>query len=329
MMGTAGIKWGIIGLGNIAHKFVTDLLLVPEAELYAVASRNIEKSTDFANHFGAKKAYNSYEALLEDPEVSIVYIATPHHAHYELTLKALRNKKHVLCEKPIAMNCAQTQEMIVVAKENNCFFMEAFWTRFNPSFVEAFAKIKQGDIGEVKYINADFSYLINNPSGRMTEMELGGGSLLDMGVYPLFLTYMILGKPKKILASSLFFDSGADAQTSIILQYDSAQALVYSSFMSHSNMVASVSGTLGRLDINSMWYEAQGYSVVKDVDNKRINFDKPTNGQGFTYEIQECHQCIGNNQIESKLWSHANMLDLTTIVDQIRTQIGLNYATDL
>lgn len=328
-MSSKKIKWGIIGLGNIAHKFVADLLLIPDAELYAVASRNTEKAIDFATHFGAKKSYDSYEELLEDPEVSIVYIATPHHAHCELTLKALRNKKHVLCEKPAAMNRIQAMEMIAVAKENNCFFMEAFWTRFNPSFVEAYTKIKQGEIGEVKYINADFSYLINNPNGRMTEMELGGGSLLDMGVYPLFLTYMILGKPTKILASSLFFDSGADAQTSVILQYESAQALVCSSFMSHSNMVASISGTLGRVDIDAMWYEAQGYSLIKDSDNIRIQYDKPTYGQGFTYEIQECHRCIANLQIESQLWSHTNTLELIAIVDQIRAQIQLSYPADL
>lgn len=319
-------KWGIIGLGTIAHKFVSDLLLVPEAELHAVASRNHAKADEFAQQYGALKSFGNYEAILEDPEVSIVYIATPHHLHCELSIKALRAKKHVLCEKPIAMNQFQAKEMIAAAKENNCFFMEAFWTRFNPTFRHSFSQIKNGAIGEIKYINADFSYKMENFTNRMTEMELGGGSLLDMGVYPLFLTYMILGKPQKTLASSLFFDSGADAQTSMILQYESAQAVLYSSFMSNSNMTASISGTLGRITLGYKWNEAQTYSLI--TNESIAQFDLPIIGYGFTYEIDECHQCIENNQIESDLWSHSNMLDLIEIVDQIRLQTGLIYPAD-
>lgn len=319
-------KWGIIGLGTIANRFVSDLLLVSEAELYAVASRDIAKAEEFAQQYGAVKSYGNYEDILEDPEVSIVYIATPHHLHCELSIKALRAKKHVLCEKPIAMNQAQAKEMIAEAKNNNCFFMEAFWTRFNPTFRHSFSQIKDGAIGEIKYINADFSYKIENPSNRMTEMELGGGSLLDMGVYPLFLTYMLLGKPQKTVASSLFFDSGADAQTSMILQYESAQAVLYSSFMSNSNMTASISGTSGRITLGYKWNEAQTYSLVKNESIEQ--FDIPIIGYGFTYEIDECHQCVEKNQIESNLWSHSNMLDLIAIVDQIRLQIGLVYPAD-
>lgn len=204
--------------------------------------------------------------------------------------------------------------------------MEAFWTRFNPSFVDAYLKIKRGDLGEIRYINTDFSFLINNPSGRMTDMALGGGSLLDMGVYTLFFTYAILGKPEKTLASSLFFEIGADQQTAVILQYKNAQAILQSNFMSHSNMSPTISGTEGRITLNPMWYEAKGYSLIKN--SRKTDYHLPTKGKGFTYEIEECHKCITKNQIESELWSHQNSLDLIEIVDQVRLQTGLTYDAD-
>ena len=201
------IKWGIIGLGNIAHQFAKDLMLVDNADLVAVASRNDEKSQEFAKQYTCPKAYSSYEAIINDPEIDILYIATPHSSHATLTIKALQNNKRVLCEKPIALHYNDALQMINASKANNKFFMEAFWTRFNPSFREAFSKIKNGEIGEVKYINADFAFYTDNLEGagnRKTDLNLGGGSLLDIGVYPLFLCYVILGIPVEILAKSNF-----------------------------------------------------------------------------------------------------------------------------
>lgn len=320
------IKWGILGLGNIANQFARDLMLVNDAELYAVASRNSEKAKEFATIYNAPKAYGDYDALINDENVDIIYIATPHNTHASLTIKSLNSKKHVLCEKPVAINHFEAIQMVSASKNNNCFFMEAFWTRFNPSFREALLKINEGELGEIRYINADFSFLINNPSGRMTDMSLGGGSLLDMGVYPLFLTYAILGKPEKILASSLFFETGADQQTAVILQYKNAQAILQSNFMSHSNMSPTISGTQGRIILHPMWHEAQGYSLIKN--GHKTDYHLPTKGKGFTYEIEECHKCINNNQIESHIWSHQNSLDLIKIVDQIRFQSGLTYCVD-
>ncbi len=325
-MNTKKTKWGILGLGNIANQFAFDLALVDTAELYAVASRNQDNANAFAQKHQATVAYDDYEALINDPLVDIIYIATPHDSHASLAVKALNTKKHVLCEKPVALNHHQASQMIAASQANNCFFMEAFWTRFNPSFQQALQKVRQGELGEIRYINADFSYLINNPGGRMTQMELGGGSLLDMGVYPLMLAYTILGKPEKVLASGLFFETGADQQTAMILQYKNAQALLQSSFMSHSNMVATISGTAGRINLNAFWYEAQGFSFTKNDHQTEYSF--PTKGRGFTYEIEECHKCIQNGVIESSVWSHQNSLDLISIVDEIRTQIGLIYPAD-
>ena len=185
------INWGIIGLGNIAHQFVTDLLLVENAKIYGVASRSYEKAIEFSNTYDAVKAYDSYLELIEDASIDIVYIATPHHLHAELSIKSLENGKHVLCEKPVALNLSEATLMIKASRENGRFFMEAFWTRFNPTLKDVFLKVKQGILGDIKYINADFAFNIGNPTGRMTDITMGGGSLLDMGVYPLFLVLRI------------------------------------------------------------------------------------------------------------------------------------------
>ncbi|MBC7845445.1 MAG: Gfo/Idh/MocA family oxidoreductase [Flavobacterium sp.] len=325
-MNTEKIKWGIIGLGNIAHQFAKDLMLVEEAELVAVASRNLGKAQEFAKNYDCKNAYDSYEAIINDAEVEILYIATPHNSHAALTIKALQNNKHVLCEKPIALNYADALQMIMASKNNNKFFMEAFWTRFNPSFREAFSKIKNGEIGEIKYINADFAFFAEQLEGegnRKTDIKLGGGALLDIGVYPLFLCYVLLGSPVEILAKSNFHKTGADLQTSMILQYDNAQAILHSSFVSVSNIKATINGTEGTINLNPLWHNAQSYTLIKN--NHEEEFPLPTKGKGFTYEIEECHYCINENRIESALWSHQNSLDLIKIVDDVRNQIGLEY----
>lgn len=320
------IKWGIIGLGNIAHQFAKDLMLVDEAELVAVASRNLDKAQEFAQNYDCSKAYDSYDAIINDAEVDILYIATPHNSHAALTIKALQNKKHVLCEKPIALNYTDAFQMIEASKKNNQFFMEAFWTRFNPSFREAFSKIKKGEIGEVKYINADFAFTAEELGGegnRKTDISLGGGALLDIGVYPLFLCYVVLGIPVEILAKANFHQTGADLQTSMILQYDNAQAILHSSFVSTSNIKATINGTKGRINLNTLWHQTQSYTLTVDEQDEEILL--PTQGKGFTYEIEECHHCIKENKIESELWSHQNSLELIKIVDEVRSKIGLEY----
>lgn len=319
------IKWGIVGLGNIAHDFARDLQLVESGELCAVASRNLDKAQDFANLYQCPKAYGSYDELFEDKNIDILYIATPHDSHAELTIKALQNNKHVLCEKPIALHYKDALQMITTAKKNNKFFMEAFWTRFNPSIRETLQHIQNGSIGEVKYINADFAITFENPDNtRMTDMKLGGGALMDIGVYPLFLAYLVLGKPKEILAKSNFFATGADTQTSVILQYENAQAVLHASFLYTSNMEATISGTKGRINLDPLWFMTESYSLIEG--DKKTKFERPTLGKGYTYEIEECHACLKANKTESELWSHQNSLELAAIVEEIKNQIGLVYS---
>lgn len=318
------IKWGIIGLGNIAHQFATDLLLAADADLLAAASRDILKADEFAAKYNAAKAYDSYEALFADQEVDIVYIATPHDSHAELSIKALESGKHVLCEKPIALSYKDAERMIEASKKHNKFFMEAFWTRFIPAVQDVLAKVGSGIIGEANYIKADFAFIGNDAGGsRLFDKNRGGGALFDIGVYPLFFSYIVFGIPKEIMAKAVYHKNGIDLQTSMILQYDKAQAVLHSSIVSESDMKAIIGGTKGRIELNSPWFMADGYSVFKEEQESVYNL--PTLGKGYAHEIIECNNCVRNNQIESKLWSHQNSLDLSGMVEEIKNQIKLPF----
>lgn len=320
------IKWGIIGLGNIASQFAADLLLIEDAELSAVASRDILKAEEFAEKFNAKKSYDSYDSIFKDEEVEIIYIATPHNSHAELSIKVLENRKHVLCEKPIALSYRDAERMIKASRKNNRFFMEAFWTRFIPSVQDVFQKINSGIIGDINYLKADFAFHGSEiESKRLFDKELGGGALFDIGVYPLFLSYILLGNPKEIFAKAIKHKEDIDLQTSMILQYESAQSVLHASIVSESDMKAVISGTKGRIELNAPWFVADGYSLFINEEKEAI-VSLPILGKGYSHEIIECQNCIRNNQIESKLWSHQNSLDLSKIVEEIKIQIGLSFS---
>lgn len=325
MSSSKKIKWGIIGCGNIANKFCDDLALIEDSSITAVASRSFGKAQDFAKMHNSKKAYGSYAELFLDKDVDIVYIATPHVSHAALSIQAMNNGKHVLCEKPLALNAKETNAIIATSKRTNRFFMEALWSRFNPTIVAIKKSIDHGEIGKIKYINAEFSFKSDSTlDSRVLNLDLGGGAILDIGIYPAFLTYLILGVPKEIIARSIFHKiSNCDMQTSMIFNYDLAQAILYSGFTSNSVNTARISGTEGQIIIPDSWHTAQEYTLIKN--NEEVIFKLPTIGKGFSYEIVECHKCIRANKIESELWSHQNSLDLITILDKTREQVGLVY----
>ncbi|NOR28004.1 MAG: gfo/Idh/MocA family oxidoreductase [Lutibacter sp.] len=322
------IKWGIIGLGSIAHKFVKDLLLVEKCTLEAVASRNLKKAESFSKQYNATSFYNSYEALFKNLLVDIVYIATPNNSHKLYTVLALEHKKAVLCEKPFAINKKQVYTMIEASKNNNTFLMEAMWSRFIPSIKKIKNSIDSGEIGEVKYINADFSFKANTSIQRIYDKELGGGSLLDIGIYPVFLAYLLLGIPTKINANAHYYKSGADSQLAMLFNYKNAQAILFSSFNSTSKRVAKISGTLGEIIINEPWNETNSFTIQKNNEEASL-ISLPTVGKGFSHEIVECTNCLLENKIESTTWSHQNSLDLITLLDAIRKEINLTYKEDL
>lgn len=320
------IRWGIVGPGRIARKFVEDLQLVEDGTAQAVASRSLTKAEGFAGQHGIPSSYGSYDELFRDDEVDIVYIATPHDSHARLAVDALKAGRAVLCEKPVALSRQQAETMVEASRESGQFFMEGFWSRFIPAIRESIDLSRSGQIGDINYVNADFSFRIDgDPESRLLNMDLGGGALLDVGVYPMFLAYAILGLPTGVSARAKFHATGADLQTGIVLEYEDALATLYAGFASRTNVEATISGTKGRIVIDPMWHCADSYTVHWNDDSPGQRTERPRRGLGFTYEINECHECLRRGAIESDFWSHQDCLNLIGVVDQVREIIGLHY----
>lgn len=318
------MKWGIIGCGHIAGKFAEDLALVDGNELYAVASRSQAKANTFAQKYQAIRSYGDYDAICQDDQVDIIYLATPHNSHLEYGLQVLNHGKHLLCEKPMAVNEQQVSKLIDAAEKNGVFLMEALWSRFNPSIQSVLQKINNGDIGAVRYINADFYFKKDfEVTHRLFNPELAGGALLDIGVYPLFLSYLILGMPKEIISRSRLHANGIDLQTSAILEYENAQSVLSFGMETKSDMVGCINGEKGSFQLYDRWHETQGYRHLQN--GKQKAFDIPTLGYGYSHEIMECNQCISEGRLQSKLWSHQDSLNLITMCDTIRNQNGIRY----
>jgi len=319
------IKWGILGLGGIAHKFADDLLLIDNAEINAVASRSIDKAEAFKKRYNAQQALGSYEELFQSSEVDVIYIATPHTTHKELSIRAMRHGKNVLCEKPIGMDRAEVAEMVAVAREQKVFLMEGLWSRFNPTINKVKELIESGKIGNLGYLHADFSfYALQRPvDSRLLNPDLGGGSLLDIGIYPIFLAYLLLGKPTKISSSSKFLTNGVEIQTSMIFEYPEAQAILYSGLTSESKMEAELSGSEGTFYLWPRWHEANGFTLKQNGETEDVEL--PTLGIGYTYEIEEVHRCLHEGKKESELWSLQNSIDLMDLLCEVRSQNGIVF----
>ena len=325
-MAAQKLRWGIIGLGNIAHAFVQDLQLVENANLSAVASRSMDNAQAFAQQYEAPYSFGNYQKLIESPEVDIIYIATPHNSHADLAISALSNGKHVLCEKPLAVNQQEVKQIIQTAEQNGLFFMEAFWSRFNPSISEALDRVRNGEIGTVNYVNADFTFYRDDPDhSRMRDPNLAGGSLLEIGVYPLFLNYIMLGVPKHIKAIGNFHHTGVDLQIGALLEYENAMGIAMSGFRSQSDMRARICGTKGSIFIDPIWHETQSFTHFDIQTNKHNLHARPTNGKGFTYEIEVCHKAIEKGKTQSDQWSWNDSLQLIKIADEIRQQLNYKF----
>lgn len=319
------IKWGIVGPGRIATKFIEDLKLVSDAEITAVASRSLERAQSFASTFNIAHVFGNYDELFDSDAVDVLYIATPHNFHKELAIKAMEKGKHVLCEKPLGINRKEVMEIVEVAKKNKVFMMEALWSRFNPTIQRVKKLVGEGELGKITYLHADFAFyaLDRNMDSRLLNPNLASGSLLDIGIYPVFLAYLILGMPERIEALSAFHQNGTELQTSMIFQYPEAQALLYSGFRGRSKMEAEISGTDAEVYLRPRWHEASGFSLVKN--GVAEEFELPVRGTGYFYEIMEVNQCIKEKRTESKLWSHQNSLDIAELLDEVRRKCGISF----
>lgn len=318
------MKWGIAGTGNIAHSFVKDLLLTDNHTIVAVGSRSIDKAEAFAQLYNCNTFYGSYQDLFNDSQPDIIYIASPHNSHESMAIQAMQSGHNVLCEKPLGVNEIQVRNMIKCAQEEKVFLMEALWSRFNPTIKEVVKRIRNGDIGEVTNIAVDFSFKSNHqPDSRIFNPHLAGGALLDIGVYPLFLSYLILGAPSSIKANAVKYSTGVDLQTAAILSYEKAVSAIYCNLSAKSDMVAKIHGDNGRIHIHGRWHEAQAYSIHSTDKDNTIELGKI--GKGYTYEMDECETAIKNNQLQSDLWSWNDSINLIKMCDIIRGQIGVKY----
>ena len=323
------IHWGIVGLGNIAHKFASDLALVPNCILQAVASSDSSRALKFSKKFKSKNHYSNYTDLFSDPSVDVVYIASLHPFHKSHSIEAIKQGKAVLCEKPLAMNKEEVMQMIKTARDKKIFLMEALWTRFNPAFEQVNIWIDDNKIGPVRYINASFSFNAQDRGvdSRVFNPKKGGGSLLDIGIYPLFLAYHFLGFPQDVKASAVLTKEKVDEQLGFIFSYNKAQAMLYSSFSHDEDMRATICGENGEIYMESKWHNTSNVKLV--IDQKEIKKSFNFLGAGYTYEIEEVNNCIRKNKLESSKWNWKNSLDIAILMDNIRKKVGIIYKSDI
>ena len=319
------IKWGIIGLGKIAHKFAQDLLTVEHAELYAVASRSIDNAKEFAKIYNANVFYDSYEALAKDEHIDAIYIATPHSFHKEHSILCLNHKKAVLCEKPFAMNLEEISEMIVIAKANDTLLMEALWTYFLPHYQYVLEALQTERYGKLLKLEADFGFQPEiNMESRVFKKSLGGGSLLDIGIYPIFAAVSTLGIPKDIDAKAEFFDNGVDASCDIVFSYDNhVKAYLKSTLLEKTPTEAIFYCEKGIIKINSRFHEPSTVTLIEDDNETILDFDYKT--IGYSYEIAHFNQLLRDGKTESDVMTFAFSRTLMQTLDVVRKHIDLNY----
>jgi dihydrodiol dehydrogenase / D-xylose 1-dehydrogenase (NADP) len=316
-------EWGILGPGNIARRFATDLKNLPEAKLAAVGSRSVERASAFAAEFGADRAYGSYEELAADPDVDAIYVATPHPFHREHTLLCLEHGKAVLCEKPMGINERQVRDMVDCARAQDVFLMEAMWTRFLPVIVRVREWLQDGAIGDVRMLSADFGFRTGwNPQGRLLNLDLAGGALLDVGVYVVALAAMVLGdSPVEVQASAHIGETGVDEQTAVLLRYaDGALAVLSCAVRTRTPQEARIQGTEGSIYIPDFWHATS--AVLQVGDAEPVAFEGPV---GYHYEAAEVMSCLASGDTESATMPLDESIAVARMLEEARSIVGLSY----
>jgi predicted dehydrogenase len=320
-------RWGLMATGGIAHTFAEDLAHVPDATLVAVGSRSQESADAFGDEFDVPNRHASYEALANDPDVDAVYVSPPHPFHKDATLLALQGGKAVLCEKPFAMDAAETEEMISAARSAGTLLVEAMWTRFLPTMVRVREILAAGTLGEIVYVTAEHGqWFAKDASHRLFAPSLGGGALLDLGVYPISFAHMVLGTPDRITAASTPAFTGVDKTTSAIFEYDSgAHAVVTTSLAAASNNPAVIYGTEARLELDGWFYVPTSFRVTAHDGTVLESYDPPAGGRGMEHEAIEVGRCLAEGLTESPIMPLSDTLAVMQTMDEIRRQIGLDY----
>jgi predicted dehydrogenase len=321
----SNFSWAILGPGGIATAFAKDLALLDGHSIGAVGSRSLANAENFAAQFGGK-AYGSYEALVHDPAIDAVYVATPHPAHHDNVIMALNAGKPVLCEKPFSVNAVEAQAMVDAASQNKVALMEAMWARFLPHYAKVGEIVASGVLGPIHSIHADHGQrLADQGISRLVEPSLAGGALLDLGIYPISFAHMILGNPTSITSTAVMTDKGVDAQTSMIFSYNNgAQAVLTTTMIEQTPCRAVVAGLNGWLEIDRTFYNPASMRVVMN-DGSVIEYPNTYTGHGLREQAETFKQLVQSGKLESEILTWKDTVDIMKSMDTVRQQIGLKY----
>ena len=319
-------KWGILAPGKMSAKFTKGLKLLDNVELYAVGSRDKSRAEQFAKEYGYKKFYGSYEELVNDSEVDVIYIASPHSHHLEHTMLCLKHKKAVICEKAFAMNSREVTTMIDEAEKQKVFLMEALWPPFQPIYRKTKEILLDGEPGKILHMDARFSFQAPfDSSDRKFNLDLGGGSLLDIGIYPVIDTIYFMGIPSDIVAKASFSETGSEDSISIIFSYsDGRMATLYSSFRTAGGIGCDLLCENGNLFFSRARDMSQQLSVA--MNGKKVKeYSLLPNGMGYQYEAVEVMKCLDEGKMESSIVPHSFSIDLINVLDRIRKAVGIVF----
>ena len=319
-------NWAVLGCGRIARKFSNDLKLLPNARLYAAAARDLARARDFAAELGFEKAYGSYEEMVADPDVDVVYVATPHSHHHDHVLLCLNAGKAVLNEKAFALTLAEAREMVGKAREKKLFLMEAFWTRFQPSFQKALELIKSEVVGALKVVRSDFAFNApKDPEKRLYNLSLGGGSLLDIGIYPVFAALSTLGVPSAIKAQATFSPTGTEEGIAFTFSYPGGElASLFSSLGAFSFVTTDFCCERGIVRLGRRWQGPTTVTVWHE-GGKEEHFEFTTEGFGYQHEASHVMACLDAGKNESDLMPLDFSLGMMETLDRIRKEAGIVF----
>ena len=326
---STGLRWGILATGWIADLFVRDLQLTGH-RVAAVGSRTQGGADHFAARFNIPKAHSSYEALVSDSDIDIIYVATPHPMHAENALMALQAGKHVLIEKPFTINAAEARQIVDLAAAKKLVVLEAMWTRFLPHMVRIREIAAAGTLGRIYSVVADHTRdLPSDPKHRLNALELGGGALLDLGIYPISFAWDILGKPEEIKAMARFKDTGADAEVATMFRHSGgAISTTISTSDNGGPNVALILGTEARIEIGSTWYEPTSFRVIDRKAKVIEEYSPAVDGRGMQYQADEMERLVAAGKTAGDILPPEESVSIMQTLDAIRTQIGLRYPND-
>lgn len=320
------VNWGIIGLGSIAHTFANDLKKVNQANLLAVASRNLSKAVDFKQLHKADLAYGTYKELALNSAIDIIYIATPHVFHYENAKMCLQHGKAVLCEKPLGMNAKEVKELYAIAKENNTLLMEGMWTIFLPNFQKLKKITQSNQLGQVTSVSIDFCFVApNNPNHRLINKLLGGGTVLDIGIYTIFSCLELFGPPINIDATADVGPTGVDVASHMKFEYDNFNAQLTASFKKDSSTEINIEFEDGTVVLGPNFYAPSTLKITHN--NETTTFDKYPLGEGYQIEATHFQEVYLNKKLESPIWTAQKSIQLASYLDEVLHKINVSYET--